>query len=350
MKTMKALVYEKPGRSNGSIRDIPIPACGDNDVLMKVMACGICKPAESSHDRTGSLLGVYPATPGHEFAGVAVEVGKNVTHVRKGDRITADNGVQCGSCYSCQSGMPTMCENFKSQGHNLQGGMAQYVLCKAEKVYTFSDSVSFDSASLCELVNCALSCVEHAELRYGDNVAVIGCGSSGNLIAQLVKNSFAGRVVALDSVQSKLDRIAKCGVETVLVDRGDCGKHESVLREMFPRGLDVIIDAAGDAGPLVERSMQLLAQQGRFVFYSFFYHEPKTVRIEPGLMIRKGLSLVSAPLQMYRFRDCINILEQKKIDGDSLISCAYPLDRYFEALDKALSDNEALKVVIHPND
>ncbi len=347
---MKALVYEKPGRANGSIRELPCPACGDDDVLMKVMACGICKPAESSHDRNGSLLGSYPATPGHEFSGVAAEVGKNVKHVKVGDRITADNAYPCGTCYYCQCGKPEMCENYKCQGHNMQGGFAQYMLCKAKKVYTFSENISFDSACICELINCALSCVKHAELKYGDNVAVIGCGSSGNLIAQMLRNSCAGRVVALDSVRSKLDRIAKCGVETVLVDREDYDKHESVLKEMFPHGLDVIIDAAGDDGPLLERSMKLLSAGGRLVLYSFFYMEPKTFEVNPGLMIRKGLKITSAPLQMYHFGDCVNILEQKKVDSESVISCVYPLEKYFEALDRAMNDSEVLKVVIHPND
>ncbi len=102
MERMKAVVYEKPGRANARIKEIPRPACTDDGVLMKVMSCGICKAAEISHDRNGSLLGAYPAVPGHEFSGIAVEVGKNVTHVKVGDRITADNGVQCGTCHSAR--------------------------------------------------------------------------------------------------------------------------------------------------------------------------------------------------------------------------------------------------------
>ena len=350
MDMMKAVVYEKPGRANGSIKEIPRPVCGDDSVLMKVMACGICKPAETSHDRCGSLLGVYPATPGHEFAGIAVEVGKNVHHVKVGDRITADNGVQCRTCFYCQKGMPVFCEDFRSQGHNLQGGFAQYVLCSADKTYVFSDKVSFDSASLCELIGCALNCVDRAALKYGDNVAVIGCGSSGNLIAQLFRNSFTGRVVALDFVRSKLDRVAKLGVETVLVDRDDYSKHERVLKKMFPHGVDVIVDAAGDDSPVFERSIELLAPQGRYVLYSFFYNEPKEIKVNPSLLIKKDLKIVGSPLQMFRFRDCIDVLEQKKIDTDALISCAYPLDKYFEALDQVMNNNELLKVIIHPGD
>lgn len=344
---MKALVYEKPGRANASIREIERPVCGDNQVLVKVMSCGICKPAESSHDRTGSVLGRYPAVPGHEFSGIAVEVGKNVTNIKVGDRVTADNGIPCGTCWFCQKGMPTMCENFRSQGHNLQGGFAEYIVCDAAKTYRFSEKLTFDEACTCELIGCALVCVDSAKLRYGDSVVIIGCGSSGAVLAQLFRHSNAGRVVVLDTVASKLARIEKYGVETVLVDSNDMKKHERTLLDMFPHGIDVIVDAAGDDQEMFDSCIKLLAPNGRYVLYSFFYHEPKHICVEPGLMIRKGLALVGSPLHMYRFRDCLDVLEQGKVDAKSLVTAVYPIEQYFEALDRAMNDNDAWKIVIH---
>lgn len=347
---MKALVYEKPGRAHGAIREIPRPVCGDNQVLIKVMACGICKPAESSHDRSGSLLGKYPAVPGHEFAGIAEEVGKNVTNISVGDRVTADNGIPCGTCWFCQKGMPTMCENFRSQGHNLQGGFAEYIACDAAKVYRFSDKLTFDEACMSELIGCALNCVDSAQLRYGDNIVIVGCGSSGAILAQLFRHSCAGRVVVLDTMPAKLARAKAFGVETVLVDPEDYSKHELALSAMFPHGIDVIIDAAGDDQKMFESCVQMLAPKGRYVLYSFFYQEPKYVRVEPGLLIRKGLQIVGSPLQMFRFRDCLDVLEQKKVDAKALVTETYPLDRYFEALDRAMADPNTWKIVIHPQE
>lgn len=350
MAMMKAVVYDKPGRINGHVKEIPIPVCGDGDVLMKVMSCAICKPAESSHDRNGSLLGVYPATPGHEFAGVAVQVGKNVATIKEGDYITADNAYPCGTCYPCKIGKPAMCEHYSCQGHNMQGGFAQYILCKAEKVFPFSKDLSFDKACMTELVNCCTSSVKNAELNYGENVVILGCGSSGNLIAQLMKHSQAGRIASLDCVQSKLDRIIPYGVETVLVNPDDFSVHESLLKKMFPHGIDVIIDAIGDDGPLLESIFPLLAPGGRLVIYSFFYFEPKTFKVDPGLMIRKGLKITSAPLQMNNFGECVKYMEQKKVDTSAIIDAVYPLDRYFEALDRVLNDSGTMKIIIHPND
>ncbi len=351
MDMMKALVYEKPGRANGHITMIPKPVCGDNEVLMKVMACAICKPAESSHDRTtGSLMGKYPATPGHEFAGIAEEVGKNVTDIKVGDYIIADNAYPCGHCYYCKSNRPMMCENYRCQGHNMQGGFAQYMVCKSDNVFSFSKDIPFDKACMSELVNCASSAVNYAELKYGENVAVFGCGSSGNLIAQLMKNSNAGTVVALDTVQSKLDRIKPYGIETILVDPEDFSKHEAVLKEMFPHGIDVIVDAVGDDGPLLESNMKLLSAGGRLMVYSFFYFEPKTFHVDPGLMIRKGLKLIGCPLQGYNFGNCIHDIELGKVDTGAIIDTIYPLDDYFIALDRVLNEPGSMKMIIHPND
>ena len=67
-------------------------------------------------------------------------------------------------------------------------------------------------------------------------------------------------------------------------------------------------------------------------------------------MIRKGLQIVGSPLQMFRFRDCLDALEQGKVGAKALVTATYPLERYFEALDRAMNDNDAWKIVIHPQD
>ena len=350
MKMMKALVYEKPGRKNGSIKMITVPQCGKNDVKIKVMSCAICKPAESSHDReSGSLLGEYPATPGHEFAGEIVETGENVKNVKVGDRVIANNAYPCGCCYYCQTGRPEMCLDYKCQGHNMQGGFAQYIICRADKCYKFSEKISYDNACIAELINCCRAAVNNAELKYGDNVVIIGCGSSGNLIAQMLKKSNAGKVVALDKLSSKLDKIAEYGVETIKVDSDDYSIHEKKLSELFENGIDVVIDAAGDDGEMLERIMPLMAAGGRLVLYSFFYFEPKSFKVEPGLMIKKGLKITSAPLQSEWYKS-IRSVEDGLVESKAIISKCYSLDDYFVALDKVLNDDEVMKVIIHPND
>ncbi len=348
MKTMKALVYEKPGRKNGSIRDVPYPVCGDSQIIMKVMSCGICKAAESSHDKNGSVLGKYPATPGHEFAGIVEEIGKNVTNFHVGDRITADNGVPCGKCDYCQSGQPAFCTSFCSLGHNLAGGMAEYVLLAERSVFRIPDNVSFNSAALCELIGCCIHCIDRCNIRYGDSVAVLGCGSSGMILAQLLKHSHSGRVVVLDSVQSKLDTIRQKGLETFLIDRNDYIKHETLLRQRFPLGLDKVIDTTGCV-PLINHSLGILKSGGTFAGYSFPSDGFNNAEINIATFIVKELSYIGSTFQNYNFRRCLDALESGVVDSSAVITNEFSLDKYFQALDLNLNDPETIKVMIHPN-
>lgn len=153
MNTMRANVYEKPGSCG--IRQVPIPECGEHQVLIKVMSCGICKGADVALAR-GSFLARFPLTNGHEFAGVIAKKGAAVTEFKEGDRVTADNTVLCGGCYYCRRDEPLYCENFYSLGCNGPGGFAEYVLVNADKVFPISDRLSFNDACFAEPIACAI--------------------------------------------------------------------------------------------------------------------------------------------------------------------------------------------------
>lgn len=345
---MKALVYKQPGRANAGIEDVPYPLCGPDQVIMKIMACGICKPAESSHDRNGSVLGEYPCIPGHEFAGEVVEVGRDVTAIQVGERITADNGVPCGTCYYCQMGKPAFCEHFGSMGHNLPGGMAQYIAINESKVYKIPQGIPYKHACLCELIGCCIHCVDRCNIKFDDTVAVLGAGSSGLILSQLLLHSGASKVVVLDSIKSKLDRIAKKGAEVFQVDRSDYSIHEKALLAEYPRGMDIMIDTTGCA-ELINRSIGLLKSGGKFVGYSFPTGPERRVAIDMAQFIIKELTYIGSTFQTFDFNRCLDVLANGIVDCDLLITDEYPIDRYFEALDKNLSDNESIKIVIHPN-
>ena len=345
---MKAVVYQKPGRSNAAIREVPCPECGDHDVLIRVYASGICKPADGSHDKNGSVIGKYPVIPGHEFAGVVETVGKHVTRFKPGDRVVGDNCVPCGTCYYCQRGEYAFCSHYLSRGQSLNGAAAEFVVIPEADVYHIPDGVSMNAAALTELVGCCYTCIERCEIEYGASVLVLGCGASGMILSQLALNSNAGQVVAIDTVESKLQRIATKGVETVLVDPSDFSKHTRVLLERYPLGFDVIIDAVGNA-KLNEISIPLLKSGGTFAGYSFPSTEQRTVGLDMGMFIIKSLRYIGSTFQTKKFSRCLEFMRQGKVDGDLLITDEYSMDEYFMALDKNMNDPDSVKAVIHPN-
>lgn len=347
---MKALVYDKPGRKFSGIREVPYPVCGDDDVIIKVVSASICKGVEHDHDRenVGTDLAVYPVTPGHEFSGYIEEIGKNVTKFQKGDRVCADNTEYCGDCYYCRKEESNYCPTFGSLGHNIDGGFAQFVRVKKEKVFPIPDSLSFNAAALGEPVACCLHAVDRCEVKYGDVVAVIGAGPMGLILAQLLNHSNASEVIMIASTQSKLDMAQKMGIQnTILMDRKDYSVHTDKLKEKHPLGVDLIVDATGSVD-IIRHSMTLLKKGGRLVQYAVV-HSDEQVSLDPRLMFNNELTYTTSFCQSHNFGRAVEALSDGRVKGDLLVTHEYTLDQFYEALDENVNNRDSIKVVIHPN-
>ena len=347
---MKAICYKKGGRANASYTDVPEPVLKKDDVLIRVYAACICKPADCAHDGGYSAFGAYPLIPGHEYAGIVEAVGENVTRFKVGDRVTADSSKPCGKCYYCIRGQVKYCENMVAYGQSLNGGFAQLVAVDESLVYAVPDGVTLREASMTELVGCAYNIFEVCRFGYSDEVLIIGAGASGSLLAQLLKNSNCGSVVAVDSVQPKLERLEKYGVETVLVDRNDYDKHEAVLKERYPHGFDVIVDATADS-ELITRSIDLLKKGGKFINYSFINNKDdvKPVEINTRAFVTREITYIGSSFQHFRFPMVLKAMESHKVDPEGLITSVLPLEKFFEGMDLVWDDPETVKVLIEPN-
>lgn len=347
-KTMKALVYDKPGRENSSIREIPYPICGDDEIIIKVMTASICKGVEHAHDDgTGTDLAIYPVVPGHEFAGIVYEIGKNVTDFKPGDRVTADNTEYCGDCYYCRKEESNYCPTFGSLGHNINGGFAEFVRLKKEKVFHIPDSVSFNAAALCEPIACCLHAVDRTHVKFGDTVVVFGAGSMGLILAQLFQASNARKVYLIAGKSSKLDLVKKYGVTPIAMDRNDYSVHEEALLKENPLGVDIIVDATGSP-KVCQESMKLLKKGGMLLQYALV-HSRENITFDPMLMFNNELTFTTSFCQSHNFGRAVEMLEAGIVDGDSLITGEFSLDDYYKGLDENVNDRESIKVVIHPN-
>ena len=348
MKTMKALVYDKSGREFSSIRQIPYPTCGDNDIIVKVMSASICKGVEHDHDRgVGTDLAKYPVVPGHEFSGYVFEVGKNVKNVKIGDRVTCDNTEYCGECYYCLKEESNYCPTFGSLGHNINGGFAEYVRVNKDKAFLIPESVSFNAAALCEPIACCLHAVDRSNIRYGDTVVVFGAGFMGMILAQLFNHSNAREVILIASTQSKLDIAEKLGIRTILMDRNDYSKHEKILLERHPLGVNVIVDATGSP-KVCENSMKLLKKGGMLLQYAVVHSDEK-MTLDPRLMFNNELPFTTSFCQSHNFGRAVEALESGIVNGEALVTGEYDLDDFYAALDENVNDRNSLKVIIHPN-
>lgn len=346
MGTMRANIYEKPG--DCKVRHVPKPVCKEEQVIIKVMSCGICKGADVALAK-GEFLSKFPLINGHEFAGYIEEVGEKVTDFNVGDRVTADNTVLCGDCYYCRRNQPLYCEDFYSLGCNGPGGFAEYVVVNANKVFHISDRLSFNDACFAEPVACAVHTMDRAQIRFGDDVLIYGTGPTGIVLIQLLLHSGAGRVVVCGPSEDKLEVVKKYGVtETIRMDRKDPEVHEKVLREIAPKGFDILVDATANVD--VMESMIKFGKMGaKFIMFAMPHAGTKWA-IDPEFWYVHEITLIPSWAQTHCFDRAVAYLESGKVQVRDLVTHEMDLDEYDKGMALASKGGPGtLKVILHPN-
>jgi len=339
---MKALVYEEPKKF--SIKQVDKPICKDNEVIIKVVACGICKT--DVHIHNGDFISEFPLTPGHEFTGIIDAIGRNVTQFKAGDRVVADNTVLCGECYYCRRNQPLYCENFLSRGCNAPGGFAEYVVAGQDKVFAISDSLSFDEASFAEPTACAVHGMDKIDVQNGDNVLMFGAGPTGIILAQLLKHGGAGKVVVAAPSKHKLDILDKMGIQTVQIKRDDDSASFDEMMCHSPKGYDIIIDATG-ASSITQQCFKYAKKGSKIVVYGVCDSADK-IEISPYEIFSNEYKIIGSFAQTHCFDRAVNALETGIVKVKDLISHKFSLDDYAKGLDVVVSGKESIKVVIYP--
>jgi L-iditol 2-dehydrogenase len=208
--------------SNKDIRveEVPTPTIGPGELLLRVEASGVC----GSDVMEWYRIKRAPLVLGHEIAGEVVEVGEDVDRYKKGDRIVASHHVPCNTCRYCLSGHHTVCDTLRRTNFD-PGGFAEYVRLPAinvdRGVYLIPDEVSFEEATLTEPLACVFRAQRIAGLKPGENVLVIGSGISGLLHIQLARAMGAGRIVATDISEARLEAAVTFGASAVIHARKD---------------------------------------------------------------------------------------------------------------------------------
>jgi D-arabinitol dehydrogenase (NADP+) len=339
---MKAVVYSEPRKFD--VKDIPYPKFKDNQVIIKVKACGVCKT--DLHIHNGSFISQFPLTNGHEFSGVIEELGSAVTAFAKGDRVVADNTVLCGECYYCRRNQPLFCENFYSLGVTGPGGFAEYVAVNQDKVFEIKN-LSFEQATMVEPTSCVVHGMNVIDVQCGDDVLLFGAGPTGLILGQAIKHGGAGRLVVADPNQFKLDLSKELGADDViLVDRKDRAVHEKEINSKYPKGFDIVIDASGVA-EIAGQAIKFTKYGAKVIFYGVC-DERDRIQISPYEVFRKEIKIIGSFAQTHCFEQAINLLENGTIKIDKLITHKFNLDEYGKALDVLVNEKNKMKVIIVP--
>src|SRR6201999_111768 len=243
---MKALVLSDYKQLE--IAEQPTPQVGDDELLIRVAACGICGSDVHGYDgSTGRRL--PPIVMGHEAAGVVEAVGSAVSGFRVGDRVTFDSTVFCGHCFFCRRGEVNLCDQREVIGVSTplfrrMGAFAEYVAVPARIAYHLPDEMPFAHAALIEAVSVAVHAVSLTPIALDDTVLVVGAGMIGLLTMQAALLAGAGRVFVIDVDDTRLQLARDLGATRTFNSR-ETGALDEVMELTSRRGVDAALECVG---------------------------------------------------------------------------------------------------------
>jgi len=314
------------------IESVPIPEIGPDEVLVKIKAVGVCGSDVHwfADARIGDSVLGGPNILGHEPAGVVVEAGSEVEHLKPGDRVAIDPQRPCRRCRYCLSGRYNLCENILFCGTWPQNGaFAEYYATPAWLCHPVPDSFSDETAALMEPVAIGLHAVGLSPLSVGDTTVIFGCGNVGLLTMQFARLAGAGRIMAVDKLDYRLDVARQLGADmTVNPEHAD--PIEAVMEATDGRGVDVSFEAAGH--PQTFQWALESAGRGATAMLIGICAEDY-VPLEMHTPRRKELTIRMVRRFNLTHPRGIELVTQGRIQTDPIITHRFPLDGIVHAFD-----------------
>jgi L-iditol 2-dehydrogenase len=326
---------------------MPVPEVGEDDLLVRVRACGVCGSDVHGYDgSTGRRI--PPLVMGHEAAGTIERVGARVTGFSPGDRVTFDSTVSCGACEFCRRGQINLCDRRTVLGvscgdYRRHGAFAEYVSVPARIAYRLPDALPLEHAALIEAVSVAVHAVGLRTPAPDDNVVVLGCGMIGLLVIQVLRHRGCRSIVGVD-----LDD-RRCGLAVQLGAMGSFDGNSDVpagVRRAFDgRQADHAFEVVGK--PETVLSCVRSVRKGGAV--TLVGNLAPSVELPLQEVVSRQLTLLGSCASSGEYPECIDLMTSGAIDVGPLISATAPLAEgptWFERLYRG--DSQLMKVILRP--
>jgi L-iditol 2-dehydrogenase len=342
MKNMKVAMYYN--NNDVRIEETPIPLIGDNELLVKVRASGIC----GSDVMEWYRIKKAPRILGHEITGDIVEIGKNVKKYKIGDRVFVSHHVPCYTCKFCLNNQQTLCHTLHSTNF-YPGGFAEYLRVPEinvdRGVFVLPNEISYDEGAFIEPLACVVRGLKTAEIKPGQTVLIIGSGISGLLQIKLVKAWRAKKILATDIEEYRLKAAKKFGADVTINAKDDV--PEQVKKHNDGKLADLVIICTG-AVSAVKQALKSVESGGTILFFA---------PTEPGVEIpfplfdlwNKQITMVSTYAGSPEdINTAIDLIKSKKVDVVDMISHILPLSEAAKGFQLVAKAKDSMKVILKP--
>jgi len=348
------------------LEEVPTLEVGPKDLLIQVKACGVCGSDVHMYEKDGEGYVLYPGLTrfpsilGHELSGVVKKVGSEVKGFKAGDMVTTEEMIWCGECTPCRNGVPNHCVNLEEIGFTIHGGFAEFLKVGAKycwkidamlEAYGSEDRV-YEAGSLVEPTSVSY----HAMFTRGEGfkpgafVVVYGAGPIGLAAISLAKAAGAGKVIAFETAQGRLDLATKVGADFVFspveLEKNEVAPNQKVMEITGGLGADMQIEAAGAPAKTLPQMEKSLAIGGKITWIG--RADVQAPIFLENFQVRAGQVYGSQGHSGHgNFMNVIRLMAAGKIDMTKIITRRYRLDEALGAMEQATKRVDA-KITLKP--
>ncbi|ARR57352.1 alcohol dehydrogenase [Rhizorhabdus wittichii DC-6] len=333
---MRAAIFHGAGKPM-TIEDVPDPEPGPGEAVIKVCRCGICG---SDIGMTSGSHADYPAgtTLGHEYAGEVVAVGRDVSNLKVGQRVSAMPAKGCGGCASCLAGFPLGCTTMAG----MIGGFGEYMRIYAPAAIHLPDTLSMADGALVEPLAVGLRGVALAGLRPGATVAVLGAGAVGLAAIYWARLLGAGRIVAMSRSARRADLATAMGADGFEAFGEGEGDRLAAALGGLP---DAVLECAGAVG-LMQKAVELVRPGGTIVSLGFCGSPDPII---PSLATWKQVTMkFSFAYDLREFQHCADALDAGHVAPRMMVSETIGLDALPSGFEALRTGSTQTKVHVDP--
>lgn len=344
---MKAVILNKPG--DFTIKEIETPEIKEDEVLIQIKASGIC--TNDVRDFNGDCNYTYPRIGGHEYCGVIAKIGEGVNKNRfhMGQKVVQYIIDDCKECFYCKHGDANICEEHpkskifqNDNGLSGYGGFAEYVVAKAEDLFVYPETTSFEKMAFTEPLACVVNSIDRTNIKYGDDVLVIGGGTMGLFHVVLAKLKGA-RVILSEPMEARRQKALELGCDDVINPmEGDAVEAVKALTE--GRGAVVVFNTTAIPA-IAAQAVEMTAPTGTVVMFSSIHpNEPVPVNMGAIHSYQKTITGAVSPT-VSSFHQSVELISKGIVDPTVFTEAMIDYKQFEEAIALA-SKPDTYKVIL----